>query len=228
MSEVWDRLVDLQDRLIERFNEHGKEFNEPGMERFNQPGWVNRTWKGDDFRRAHIDVVDARNSRGLWMMHCCIFPHLDNSGPIFGLDIIAGKHKVTGFFHDFSPTTDHDHHLIDLFSSVSNAQSWKKERELPDWAKAIFSDHMIAVGNVNTEEELTRLINIGITNCDDWLEMIKDSAKLCRASDGKIAQNKYAFYQKKNPHTPKVMASLGLNETDVEAFVETCLFPEIE
>lgn len=227
MLEVWDQLIKLQDQLIDRFNNHGKEFNETGIERFNQPGWINRTWKGEAFRRAHIDVVDARKTRGLWMMHCCIFPHLDNNGPIFGLDVIAGKHKVTGFFHDFSPTVDQYHHLIDLFAIVSTSQSWKKERELPDWAKAIFSDSMIAVGNVNSDDELNRLINIGITNCDDWLEMIKDSAKSCSASEGKTAQNKYASYQKKNPHTPKVMASLGLNDDDVRIFIQDCLFPEL-
>jgi hypothetical protein len=30
-----------------------------------------------------------------------------------------------------------------------------------------------------------------------------------------------------NPHTPRVMASLGLNEEDVRVFIQECLFPEI-
>ena len=42
------------------------------------------------------DVVDARESKGLWMMHVCIFPNLDNNGPIYGFDVIAGKNKMTG------------------------------------------------------------------------------------------------------------------------------------
>lgn len=48
------------------------------MDRFNQPGWVNRVWTSDAYRRAHVDVVDARETKGLWMMHCCIFPHIHN------------------------------------------------------------------------------------------------------------------------------------------------------
>jgi hypothetical protein len=43
----------------------------------------------------------------------------------------------------------------------------------------------------------------------------------------KAAQNFYAQNQKQNPHTPKVMVSLGLSEEDVTAFVQECLFPEI-
>ena len=40
-------------------------------------------------------------------------------------------------------------------------------------------------------------------------------------------QNYYAQNQKQNPHTPRVMTSLGLNEDDVRIFVQECLFPEI-
>ena len=42
MSEVWDTLIKIQDRLIERFDATGTEVFEPGMARFNQPGWINR------------------------------------------------------------------------------------------------------------------------------------------------------------------------------------------
>ena len=40
-------------------------------------------------------------------------------------------------------------------------------------------------------------------------------------------QNYYCENQKKNPHTPKVMVSLGLSEEDVQMFIQQCLFPEI-
>jgi hypothetical protein len=41
------------------------------------------------------------------------------------------------------------------------------------------------------------------------------------------AHNKYAHYQKQNPHTPRTMKALGLDEQDVDFFVSKCLFPEI-
>ena len=40
----------------------------------------------------------------VWMDRPCMFiSELTNGGPIYGFDIIAGKNKVTGAFHDFSP-----------------------------------------------------------------------------------------------------------------------------
>ena len=76
----------------------------PGLAHFNSDTWVNRVWRNDHVRRAHIDVVDARESKGLWMMHVCVFPVIQNDGPIYGFDVIAGKNKMTGAFHDFSPS----------------------------------------------------------------------------------------------------------------------------
>ena len=43
------------------------------------------------------------------MAHVCLFPELTNGGPIYGFDIIAGKNKVTGAFHDFSPLLQKEH-----------------------------------------------------------------------------------------------------------------------
>jgi hypothetical protein len=41
------------------------------------------------------------------------------------------------------------------------------------------------------------------------------------------AQNYYCHNQQQNPHTPKVMKSLGLDESDVELFCTDALFPKI-
>jgi hypothetical protein len=47
------------------------------------------------------------------------------------------------------------------------------------------------------------------------------------ANDTTAAQNYYCENQKQNPHTPRVMVSLGLSEEDVTVFIQECLFPEI-
>ena len=228
MSEVWDTLIKIQDRLIERFDATGTEVEEPGMDRFNQPGWINRVWSSEDYRRAHVDVVDARNTKGLWMMHCCVFPHLHNDGPIFGLDVIAGKNKITGYFHDYSPTTNPANEMIEAFGDEVAKLEWRKPRELPEWAKAIFTEHMVAAGNVNSTEELEQLLELSFTNIDDYLEHIGAFNHIGDVTKGKEAQNRYAHFQKQNPHTPRTMTSLGLDEEDVRVFVQECLFPDIE
>jgi len=40
------------------------------------------------------------------------------------------------------------------FKSRVADSTWSKQRQLPDWAKSIFSDSMIAAGNISTEQEL--------------------------------------------------------------------------
>jgi phycocyanobilin:ferredoxin oxidoreductase len=225
MSQVWDKLISIQNLLENEFSQTGEEINEPGMERFNQPGWVNRVWSSFDYRRAHIDVVDARESKGLWMMHCCVFPHLYNPAPIFGFDVIAGKNKITGCFIDYSPAGDKNHPMIQYFAEKVSKYEWIKKRELPDWAQRIFSPHMVAAGNVQDLHELDQIAELAQTLVNHYLETVGETNG--SANDTTEFQNFYAQNQKQNPHTPKVMASLGLNEDDVRVFIQDCLFPEI-
>lgn len=224
-NNVWDTLIGVQHLLEKSFNDTGTEIFEPGMDRFNQPGWVNRVWTSPNYRRAHIDVVDARESKGLWMMHCCIFPHLHNPAPIYGFDVIAGKNKITGCFHDFSPAGDDEHPLIDWFAEQAQQLQWNKTRKLPEWAERIFTGSMIAAGNVQKEDELEQIFNIANKTVRHYLAAVGETNNTCRST--KDAQNYYAHNQKQNPHTPRVMTSLGLSEDDVRVFIQECLFPEI-
>jgi phycocyanobilin:ferredoxin oxidoreductase len=225
MSQVWDTLIEIQHLLEDNFSRTGQEVNESGMERFNQPGWVNRVWTSNHYRRAHIDVVDARESKGLWMMHCCVFPHTHNPAPIFGFDVIAGKNKITGCFHDYSSAGDSEHPMMDWFADEAQKLSWNKTRKLPDWAERIFSPSMIAAGNVSDEEELEQVFAMARTTLAHYLSTVAETNNT--ADDTTEAQNYYCENQKQNPHTPRVMVSLGLSEEDVRMFIQECLFPEI-
>ena len=66
MSHIWNKLIECKDEIITIFDEQATEINEPGLDYFNRPdgGWINRVWANDNVRRAHIDVVDARESKG--------------------------------------------------------------------------------------------------------------------------------------------------------------------
>ena len=224
-SKVWNTLIEVQNYFEMAFNEKGWLIHEPGMERFNKPGWMNMVWESDSYRRAHIDVVDARETKGLWMMHCCVFPHTDNPAPIFGFDVVAGKNKITGCFHDFSPAGDTAHPLIEWFGDEVGRYEWNKKRPLPEWAQRIFTEHMVAAGNVSEEHELVQILGMARKTLDHYLENVGETRG--QAENTKDAQNFYAQNQKQNPHTPKVMVSLGLSEEDVTVFVQDCLFPEI-
>jgi phycocyanobilin:ferredoxin oxidoreductase len=224
-SNVWDTLQDIAENLEQSFKRTGALVDEPGMDRFNQPGWVNRVYSGESYRRAHIDIVDARNTKGLWMMHCCVFPHTHNPAPIFGFDVIAGKNKITGCFIDYSPTGDANHPMIEYFADEVSRYEWNKQRALPEWAQRIFSKHMVAAGNVSDETELKQIASLANILVNHYVECVAETNNTVENTTE--AQNYYAQNQKQNLHTPKVMVSLGLSEEDVTVFVQECLFPEI-
>ena len=224
-SKVWDTLIEIQHLLEDSFDRTGTEQFEPGMDRFNQPGWINRVWTSDSYRSAHVDVVDARDSKGLWMMHCCIFPHTHNPAPIYGFDVVAGKNKITGCFHDYSKAGDPNHPMMEWFADEVAKLEWRKERALPEWATNIFSKSMVAAGNVQDEAELEQIVAMAKRTLAHYLESVAETNNT--AVDTTEAQNYYAYNQKQNPHTPRVMASLGLDEDDIKVFIQDCLFPEI-
>lgn len=224
-SKVWDTLIEVQELFISEFGRTGTEVFEPGMDRFNQPGWINRVWSSDNYRRAHVDVVDARDSKGLWMMHCCVFPHTHNPAPIFGFDVIAGKNKITGCFFDYSPAGDSEHPMLEYFEDEAQKLEWNKTRKMPDWAERIFSSSIIAAGNISDEDELTQIIDMAKQGVTHYLSTVGETNHTHPST--KENQNYYAQNQKQNPHTPKVMVSLGLSEEDVQHFIQECLFPEL-
>ena len=234
MSELWDKLVTCQNNIIDMFDNYGTEFAEEGLDYFNQPdnGWINRVWHNDNIRRAHIDVVDARDSKGLWMMHVCIFPQLHNNGPIYGFDVIAGKNKMTGAFHDFSPLGGPNgdgvnHNMVEWFEDMVQDYVPSKKRELPEWALNIFSGSMVAAGNVSDLREADTIIDLAQNTLKVYLEVIGDHNNSGEPSMVLEGQNWYCHNQQQNPHTPKVMKSLGLNEADVERFCTDMLFPKV-
>jgi len=229
-SIIWDRLIRCKDEIIEIFEDNGTEIEEPGMAHFNQPdgSWINRVWANDHIRRAHIDVVDARDTKGLWMMHVCCFPVLINDGPIYGFDVISGKKKMTGAFHDFSRSSGGENHpMVQGYKEAVADFIPSKQRELPEWAKNIFTDKMLAAGNVSTEEEATAIVDLAIANLRAYFAEIPEFTGKGDPEKTAEAQNYYCHNQQQNPHTPRVMKSLGLNEADVDKFCTDMLFPKL-
>ena len=226
---IWEKLIDCKNEIISVFDEKAEEFDEPGLAHFNTDdgGWINRVWRNDSIRRAHIDVVDARKSKGLWMMHVCIFPTLDNPAPIYGFDVIAGKNKMTGAFHDFSPSADPDHPMIQgYFDSVEHFVP-EKQRELPEWARNIFTGKMLAAGNVKSEEEAAEIIRIALSNLHAYFDEVGETKGEGDSSLVQASQDYYCHNQQQNPHTANVMKSLGLDEAVVDKFCTDMLFPKI-
>ena len=83
----------------------------------------------------------------------------------------------------------------------------------------------MAAGNINDENELKQLTSLAQILVNHYTECVGETNKT--ANNTTVSQNYYCENQKQNPHTPKVMVSLGLSESDVTTFIQECLFPEI-
>jgi hypothetical protein len=224
-SNFWEQLESVNALFIDAFSASGTEVSDPAYDYFAKHGWVNQGWTSPNFKLAHVNLVDARETRGLWMLHCCIFPHLHNDAPIFGFDIIASRHKITGCFHDFSSAGNANHRLIHDFNDCVGDLEWKRERKLPEWAEKIFSPHMVAAGNISKPEEINQLFDMVYSSLHHYLENVGNTNNV--RAETATHQNFYCATQKLNPHNARVMKTLGLSDDEVNKFINECMFPEI-
>ena len=102
-----------------------------------------------------------------------------------------------------------------------------KQRELPDWAWKIFSPGMMAAGNITTEEEINTICGLVERQLKVYLDIINNYDNTGKEEEVINAQNYYCEHQQQNPHTPRVMMSLGLPEETVKTFCTDNLFPKI-
>lgn len=172
----------------------------------------------DKFSRAHLSVVDARDSKNLFLLHCTIMPNQNDPSPIFGFDIISGPKKVSGAFHDLSPIGMSP--LSVRFATETSELSWNKRRPLPDWARPIFSEHIVAIGAVGSEE-LSRFIQVGLDTLNYYLKHI--GVKTDKSY--KHLHDLYCSQQRLNEATLRTLVALGMSDTEAKQFVYDNLFP---
>lgn len=220
MSLIFDKSIACGQQIEKLFRESGDLVEVYEDERL---GIYDLVFQADRYRRAHISIVDARHTRKVWMLHATVFPHYNDPSPIYGFDIVAGPSKVSGAFHDFSPAGDPTSFMWLWYNAQVNGLEWNKPRELPDWATSIFSPAIVAIGAVG-EDELAEFIKVGLTNLDFYLKKVGYSQQ--DIADYHMVQNNYCRYQKKNPHTPRVLVNLGFTEEDAANFITEHLFPE--
>lgn len=102
---------------------------------------------------------------------------------------------------------------------------WKKDRELPDWGKRIFSQNMIAAGQVNTDEELNQIIDVA-KDCLTYY--VNNVGSTIGNVSSVLAHNHYCINQKQNVHTQRFLVNCGYDPINVKTFIDKHLFPEIE
>jgi phycocyanobilin:ferredoxin oxidoreductase len=221
MTIIFDQSIACAKEIEKRFWNTGDLIESTTDERL---GTTDLIFSSVRYRRAHISIVDARASKKVWMLHVTVFPHFNDPSPIYGIDIVAGPNKVSGAFHDFSISGDAESPMWLWFNAKTKVLEWNRPRELPEWAKQIFSPAMVAIGAVGPEE-LEEFIRLGLETLDFYLANVGLDQQ--DVADYHMAQNKYCRYQKQNPHTPRVLINLGFTEQEAKSFIHTKIFPEI-
>jgi hypothetical protein len=227
MHPLWNRLNEYAASITKRFDESFTRYDNPKYtEDMRFPGWTDTFWQSVSVSKAHLKTIVPEDGKGLWLMHVNVFPRPCIELPILGFDIVAGPKKITGSFMDYSPLHGFPHPYHDYMHVITRNLEWNKPRELPDWAKEIFSEDMIAVGNINTEEELEQFINVTSNLLDYYLDNLTNNA-FNSQRDTKPVLNKYCINQKMNPHLHRSILAMGISEQDKDRYVNDVLFEEI-
>lgn len=171
-------------------------------------GWENFRYRSPKFRLAHVEIF---NQERFMVVHTCVFPHPWDPSPIFGFDVIASEHKITGVFLDLSPTAEDPGKFHEL--------TFAKPRERPQWGD-IFSKNWIACR----------------PNKNEMMKIIGESQKILRTYLGHVGrehgdettiragQNRYCLQQRKNEHTYRALKNL-VGDVRARQFMDDVLFP---
>ena len=185
--------------------------NQSGVSMIETPdyGWHNYRYTSDRFRLAHVEIF---NQNKFCVIHCCVFPQINDPAPIYGFDVIAGENKITGMFMDLSP-------VVGSGFPFTSFQP-QHRRDPPEWG-GIFSEHWLACRPSYEEMEL-----IGVEAVRVLTYYLTTLGSVSDPELVKQGQNRYCINQQQNEHTRKALLNL-LGIHGANKFMSEILFPVI-
>jgi hypothetical protein len=69
--DVWGRIA----HLAQQFNHLLEKSGDPWVVQNPDYDWDNVIYKSSHYRRAHVEVVDRRDTHKIYILHCTVFPH---------------------------------------------------------------------------------------------------------------------------------------------------------
>jgi len=209
-----DYIIHRSDSFIERLE------RESGVVPLDvdEWGWENYLYTSPKFRQAHIERYFHPH---LMVLHITIFPHHNNTHPMFGFDLIGYPRKgvIGAGFLDWSPTYQN----LDW-----TPPKFEQPYDLPKWASGIFSDRFVAC--VPTKEEYDKLFVEAYEMFTKTLEQLEDES--FQTDDEKIIkkivkkQNEYCERQWQNERTFGALKS-KVGEEKARYFMRNILFPKV-
>jgi len=218
---IWDKITDCANTVQKLIEENSTEYDQHTVSGYP---WPNHLYHSEQFRRAHIEIVDQREHHKLLILHCTIFPHLDDPSPIWGFDAVCGPNKISGAFLDYSAGGDPNHAMMKWFAKQSAESTWSKNRELPEWARNIFSPDMVAAGNLKTEAEIAAFCTLAIRSLKYYLKHVGKTRTPNVTYN--LEHSRYCYNQRQNPRVLDSMVAMGYDPALVNQFITQVLFPE--
>lgn len=227
-SVIWNRLRLLATEIEEIFDKHIVRYENPKLTKHFE-GWEDKFWKSDAIRKAHLKIIEpgTEGNRKLWLLHVNVFPQPWMDLPILGFDVVSGPNKISGSFMDYSPVSSESHPYMSYFEGLTANLSWKKERELPEWATEIFSPHIVAAGGISEDDELEQFCDVGILAVQFYMNAMIGKSYRRMDQDYLPVHNKYCVNQKKNVQLHRSILSMGISEEDKDDYVNNVLFEEV-
>ena len=187
----------------------------------------NYCYQTPQFRKLHLEL--ARIGKNLDILHCVMFPRPNFRLPILGIDIVAGRGKISAAIVDLSPIS-RDRTLPDPYPKrISNLPpvTFSQPRELPAWGK-IFSDFCVFVRPVTPEEEgaflsqVTQYLSIHceLAKAAEPVGTIEEEAAIL------AGQRHYCLKQQQNDKTRRVLEN-AFGPEWADRYVRTMLFDVI-
>lgn len=225
-SPLFDRLRNLSEEIRSIFDAYMDPVDNP-KHTADLNGWSDWFWENDVIRKAHLKTIEPVGKNKLWLMHINVFPQFDVDLPILGLDIVANPKKISGCFCDYSPLHDRPHIYLDKFQLETKDLTWSRDREMPDWAKEIFSENIVGAGSIREGYETDQLCQMAMSVIQFYmLEMNNPQYQKLDCLNTKEAQNKYCRNQKMNKMLHSSILAMGVPEDRKNQYVEQVLFEE--
>jgi hypothetical protein len=221
ITPLWEELIEFSDEICDLFSDKYIEVENSKHDQ-NFEGWEDTFWYGDNVRKCHLKTIITDK---MWLMHINIFPKDGINLPILGFDIVATKSKISGSFFDYSPVSGDRSPLYNYYEKTVAGLEWNRPRELPEWAREIFSTSMIACGSIKQGEELDTLKLVTMKLLDYYV-FNSNFADFENVGSTKAAHNKYCANQKTNRRLHQAINSMGIPEEQKMRYINNVLFEE--
>ncbi|MEM7771370.1 MAG: phycocyanobilin:ferredoxin oxidoreductase [Cyanobacteria bacterium P01_E01_bin.6] len=188
----------------------------------------NHCYQSVQFRKLHLEL--AKVGSNLDILHCVMFPHTNFHLPIFGVDIVVAREKVSAAIVDLSPVSPNHELPTEYNSALSKLplSEFVQPRTLPAWGD-IFSDFCLFVRPTSSQEEIAFL-----TQAIQYLTIHCQLAREAVPIDSLVEQNhiiggqrQYCSQQQKNDKTRRILENAFGSEW-AERYLKTMLFDAVD